>query len=92
MPEKINPRRMCFGCGDMNACGLQLNFRLEGNKATAEFVPEERYQGYPGLVHGGVTATALDEAMADIRTTREIIRRFADMVKKPEGAGLSKAS
>ncbi len=63
MPEKINPQRLCFGCGDLNPCGLKLDFRMEGDRATAEFVPEERYQGYPGLVHGGVTATALDEAM-----------------------------
>jgi acyl-coenzyme A thioesterase PaaI-like protein len=63
MPEKINPQRLCFGCGDLNACGLKLNFRTEDNRATAEFVPDERHQGYPGVVHGGVTSAALDEAM-----------------------------
>jgi acyl-coenzyme A thioesterase PaaI-like protein len=63
VPDEINPRRLCFGCGDLNSCGLKLDFRVEGNRATAEFVPEKRHQGYPGLVHGGVTAAALDEAM-----------------------------
>ena len=37
MPGEINPRRLCFGCGDLNPCGLKLDFRVEGNRATAEF-------------------------------------------------------
>ena len=63
MPGEIDARRYCFGCGDLNPVGLKLEFRFEGNKVVADFLPQEQYQGYPGLVHGGVTATALDEAM-----------------------------
>ncbi|MGQ9572445.1 MAG: PaaI family thioesterase [Dehalococcoidia bacterium] len=63
MAEEIDIRRYCFGCGELNPAGLRLEFRYEGNKAVAEFLPEERYQGYAGLVHGGIAATALDEAM-----------------------------
>jgi acyl-coenzyme A thioesterase PaaI-like protein len=63
MPGEIDTRRYCFGCGDLNPAGLKLEFRFEGNKAVADFLPREQHQGYPGLVHGGVTAAALDEAM-----------------------------
>jgi acyl-coenzyme A thioesterase PaaI-like protein len=63
MPGEIGPRRYCFGCGDLNPSGLKLEFRFEGNKAVADFLPRDEHQGYPGIVHGGVTAAALDEAM-----------------------------
>ncbi len=63
MPGEIAARRYCFGCGDLNPAGLQLKFRFEGNKAVADFLPQERHRGYPGLMHGGVTSAALDEAM-----------------------------
>jgi acyl-coenzyme A thioesterase PaaI-like protein len=63
MPEDFAARRYCFGCGDLNPAGLKLEFRFEGGKAVADFVPQKRHQGYPGLMHGGVMAAALDEAM-----------------------------
>ncbi len=55
--------RLCFGCGDDNAEGLQMQFRVGEGRAEAEYVAGERYQGYPGFVHGGIVATLLDEAM-----------------------------
>jgi acyl-coenzyme A thioesterase PaaI-like protein len=63
MPGEIAARRYCFGCGDLNPAGLKLEFRFEGNKAVADFLPQKQHQGYPGLMHGGVTSAALDEAM-----------------------------
>ena len=63
MPGEIAARRYCFGCGDLNPAGLKLKFRFEGNKAVADFLPQKQHQGYPGLMHGGVTSAALDEAM-----------------------------
>jgi acyl-coenzyme A thioesterase PaaI-like protein len=30
----------------------------------SEFTPPERYQGYGGVVHGGILATLMDEVMA----------------------------
>jgi len=63
MPEEIAARRYCFGCGDLNPAGLKLEFRFEGNRAVADLLPQEKHQGYPGLMHGGVMAAALDEAM-----------------------------
>jgi uncharacterized protein (TIGR00369 family) len=61
--ERRRARRGCFGCGDLNPNGLKLAFRLEGGVAVAEFDPDPQHQGYPGLMHGGLVATILDEAM-----------------------------
>jgi acyl-coenzyme A thioesterase PaaI-like protein len=61
--DEMTARRYCFGCGDLNAAGLKLDFHFEGSEAVAELVPQERHQGYPGIMHGGVIAAALDEAM-----------------------------
>ena len=54
---------MCFGCGHDNPIGLKLNFRQDGKTARAEFTPTKFYQGWSGLVHGGIIMSILDEAM-----------------------------
>ncbi len=55
---------MCFGCGRNNTIGLKLNFTWDGKTARAEFTPSELYQGWSGIVHGGIIACLLDEAMS----------------------------
>lgn len=32
------------------------------DEVTAEYTAPEQYQGYPGILHGGITAAILDEA------------------------------
>jgi acyl-coenzyme A thioesterase PaaI-like protein len=54
----------CFGCGRRNLDGLQLVFRVEGDEIVAEYTPDERFQGFPGVLHGGVLATMLDETLS----------------------------
>ena len=55
----------CFGCGQQNAYGLQLKFYPdEQGGVWAPFVPAARFEGYTGMVHGGVISTVLDEVMA----------------------------
>jgi len=55
---------MCFVCGEKNARGLHLKFRDEEWASAAEFTPGPEYQGYPGILHGGLLSTVLDEIMA----------------------------
>ena len=56
--------RDCFACGMRNPIGLKLQFyQTAPDEVTAEFVPPEKYQGYSGILHGGVTAAILDEAV-----------------------------
>ena len=54
---------LCFGCGENNPIGLKLSFRQDGKTVTAEFTPTKHYQGWPGIVHGGIIICMLDEAM-----------------------------
>ena len=54
----------CFGCGQNNPIGLKLSFRWDGKTARTEFTATELYEGWPGLLHGGITACLLDEATA----------------------------
>jgi uncharacterized protein (TIGR00369 family) len=53
----------CFVCGAHNPHGLHLKFHREGQEVRADFVPEPHHAGFRGIVHGGIVATALDEAM-----------------------------
>jgi acyl-coenzyme A thioesterase PaaI-like protein len=54
----------CFGCGCNNPIGLKLKFVREGDAVKAEFTPDKAYQGWPGLLHGGILGCLLDEAMS----------------------------
>jgi acyl-coenzyme A thioesterase PaaI-like protein len=56
-------KNMCFGCGQHNPVGLKLSFTKDGDTLRTEFTPAEVYQGWPGIVHGGILALLLDEAM-----------------------------
>lgn len=55
--------RKCFGCGQENPIGLKLEFRKQGDEYVAEFTAREEYQGWSGIMHGGITATILDEGL-----------------------------
>lgn len=51
----------CFGCSPANPAGLRLRFRRLGERVVARHVIAERFHGAPGVAHGGVVATILDE-------------------------------
>lgn len=55
----------CFACGRDNEIGLKLEFcrRPEG-EAEARWTPSPAHEGWPGVVHGGLLSTVLDEAMS----------------------------
>ncbi len=55
--------RHCFVCGMENPVGLRLRFyQTAPGEVVAEYTPPEHFQGFPGILHGGITATMLDEA------------------------------
>ena len=54
----------CFGCGTLNDIGLKLAFRRSESGVWAELQPDRRYEGYVGMIHGGVLSAMLDEAMS----------------------------
>src|SRR3972149_11335556 len=56
--------RNFFVCGLENRVGLKLAFFDAGpNRAEAGYTVPEKYQGYPGVVHGGGVAAMLDEVV-----------------------------
>lgn len=62
---KLNDDQFCFACGKDNPDGLQLKFEYpEPGACRAEFIPTQKYQGWQGILHGGIVSTLLDEALA----------------------------
>lgn len=54
----------CFGCGERNPIGLRLKFFRRDGAVEAEFDPDVTHEGYVHMMHGGIVATLLDEAMS----------------------------
>lgn len=54
--------RMCFICGLENPVGLKLRiFEVDPGIIESYYTAPEHFQGYPGVLHGGIVATILDE-------------------------------
>jgi len=64
-PRRKQPNsRSCFVCGLENPVGLHLAFYSTGpGEAACDYVAPDHYQGYPGVVHGGIVASMLDEIL-----------------------------
>ncbi len=58
----------CFVCGDANPRGLRLAFDVDRAARTLRTTcrPPEVYQSWEGIIHGGLVATLLDEAMGKL--------------------------
>ncbi len=55
--------RLCFGCGLENPFGLHLIFyETRSGEVAVDFTPPEHFQGSPGVMHGGIVTSILDEA------------------------------
>lgn len=65
-PVRPQEEHNCFGCGSLNPAGLHLKFyECAGNKGVwAPFTPTEAFEGYGGMIHGGIISALLDEIMA----------------------------
>ena len=55
--------RSCFVCGESNPLGLNLRFETDGKSVRTKFTPRAEHIGFKNTVHGGLTATLLDEIM-----------------------------
>lgn len=54
----------CFGCSPANAIGLHLEFWQDGEDLVAVWQPRKSFEGWAGILHGGIQATLTDEAAA----------------------------
>jgi len=55
----------CFVCGHKNEFGLNLNFEINRKErsSSARTTLSEKFAGWYGVVHGGITAAMLDDAI-----------------------------
>ncbi len=57
----------CFVCGRKNPAGLYMQFYDNGNnEVCSDYTVASRYQSYPGIVHGGILASMLDEVVGRV--------------------------
>jgi uncharacterized protein (TIGR00369 family) len=55
----------CLVCGRQNPHGLKLSLHVDESTGVVSvvFTPRPEHIGFEGIVHGGILATVLDEAM-----------------------------
>jgi len=55
----------CFCCGRDNPRGMKLDIRPgDDGEVFTLYTPPAEFQGYQGVIHGGILSTLLDEIMA----------------------------
>src|SRR4030043_367937 len=63
----------CFACGSNDGMGLGLNFyKYEDGTIFGNFFADPKYEGYSGIIHGGIIATLLDSAMTHCLLMKDI--------------------
>ena len=56
--------RHCFVCGVDNPYGLKLDFyETKPGRVVVDTIVPNHFQGYPSIVHGGIVACLVDEAL-----------------------------
>ena len=50
----------CFGCGTLNAHGLHIKSRWQGDELVCVWHPRPEHVGFPGSVYGGTIASVVD--------------------------------
>jgi len=65
------PNPACVVCGPENPRGLRLRFHaLEDGAVGADWTPTSDWEGFKGVIHGGIVTTVLDEAMSHAVSAR----------------------
>ena len=67
--------KTCFGCGEDNPRGLRLKLGYDGDTKTVfgEFQATQELEGAPNIIHAGVIASILDEAMVTVNKYMDIV-------------------
>ncbi len=65
------PNPACVVCGPENPRGLRLRFHpLDDGAVGADWTPTADWEGFKGVIHGGIVSTVLDEAMSHAVSAR----------------------
>ncbi len=62
-PRENHELAQCFACGPANPRGLMLRFITEAGTAVAETRCCASWVSWRGIIHGGILAAMMDEAM-----------------------------
>jgi uncharacterized protein (TIGR00369 family) len=62
MTELLPGYKKCFFCGPATG-GLALKLQRFAGTVFCEFTADDRFQGYDGMLHGGIVTGILDEVM-----------------------------
>ncbi len=54
----------CFGCGQDNKNGIQMQMYMEDGLSKVDLITDERFCSYRDRIHGGIIFSVLDEVMA----------------------------
>jgi len=70
----------CFVCAPQHSTGLCLRFTREPDgSVAAPFECDGTYEGYPGMVHGGIVSSLLDGAMTNCLFAQGEVAVTADL-------------
>ena len=66
--KELRDNQRCYVCGRDNPSGLQVAFEIDQSSRTitGRFTPRSEHEGWEGIVHGGIIAALLDEAMVKL--------------------------
>jgi uncharacterized protein (TIGR00369 family) len=66
--KELRDNQRCYVCGKDNPSGLKARFTIDqtARTITGRFTPRREHEGWEGIVHGGIIATLLDEAMVKL--------------------------
>ena len=62
--DQLFHHELCFGCGQANLFGLQLELTRGADGVEGRFFVKQDHQGEPGFAHAGVLTAALEDALA----------------------------
>jgi len=64
LTELLPKTKHCYVCGPENPTGLHVPFQPDGeNGSRATYTAHNEHEGWPGILHGGLTFTLMDEAL-----------------------------
>ena len=79
--NRVHPK--CVVCSFANAKGLHLKFDVADDQSvTATFQCNEAFEGYTGILHGGVISSILDGAMGNCMFARGQATVTAEMTTR----------
>ena len=75
----------CFGCCPDNPIGLHMEFFEDGDDIISFWHPQEHYQGWVGVMHGGIVASLVDETFGWVVTRKLQTAGMTSKLEIPSG-------